>query len=202
MEAQVAIEHFDAENFEPMSDGPAISQDTEELAQGLSLLEADKYMRGYAYYSAELLKIQAAGAMRIQEITDWMHMHTERLEHRREFFAEVVKSHLKIQPDKTRSISLPSGDVKRRKVPESLKAGQEEEAKETLKKWALANKLEHIAVTPDMKRIRAHFKETGEIPPGTEVQDAYDSYSIKTGEVRSGRYAEGPVPLPGLSDNT
>jgi phage host-nuclease inhibitor protein Gam len=95
-----------------------------------------------------------------------------------ERWAELEKRAL-LGKGKTKSVDLPTGTLSWRRVGGRLKVLD----KDALAAWCVEHGpdsgLYRLKVEPEVAKVQAHFKETGEIPPGTEWEQETDKLYVK-----------------------
>ncbi len=103
----------------------------------------------------------------------------KRLEQLREAYteplAEVARQNL---PQGKRSLTLPYGTLRFRRVPAALAIDQEAE----VLAWAGTQCPEALKVSLLKTPLTEHWKATGEVPPGTAVVPEHDTFSIALAE--------------------
>ena len=79
---------------------------------------------------------------------------------------------------RSKTIDLPNGSISWRKSAEKLTVTD----KQALAEWAVGQGvlagLYRVTTAPDMKAIQAHFKQTGELPPGTDYSPEVETIHI------------------------
>jgi len=160
MEAQAAQPEADAEHALPTI------QDERK---------AEAHLRAMQYWQSQIDGIDAHAEAEIERIQQWANAEAGKLERKMAWHTRGLKAFCWSSGAKT--IRLIAGTLKRRKGRSKV----EVEDEMAYNKWALTqeNPLEFwTKVEAAKKRISKHIKETGEIPAGTDIKPADDTFSI------------------------
>lgn len=143
--------------------------------------EADRLLEEVADLQADLAHAKAVAEERMQPIMEWLdgkRAAAERAIAEREARVEAYLRFLQAQDPKKKTLELPHGKRQLRAAPPQFEwpaPGSDEEA--ALLAWATAEDLVRVKTELDKTGIKAHHKDTGEIPPGVEVRAGGLSYT-------------------------
>ena len=122
---------------------------------------------------AEIKELADAEIARIKE---WAEKQTKQHENSVEYLQGVLRPWFEEQGEK--SISLPSGRVRFRKVPDKFNFTDET----AVIAWAKVHQPKSIRVKEeiDKNEIKRYIKETGEMPDGVEVEKPEPVFEVKS----------------------
>lgn len=164
------VEDFEAEYDDHVHD---LGEDTPPSINMAA--DADRRLRSIRYWQGELDKVEALAEAEMQRVEAWLAKHEVRIRKRIHWNRDALQIYLWGTDQKT--IDLPSGKLKRRKGRERIDIVLEE----TFLQWAEHNKMEdmiRIKRSPDKKAVAAYVKESGEEPPGVELNVSEDTFSV------------------------
>jgi len=170
--AQHTLEHI-----EPETDGYEEEPTFDPEIAGNPSIANDHLRRLGRHYKA-MAELEALRDTEIEKIKLWFERASEPI------IKDIVHAEQSLQyyfinaPDDHKTIDLPNGRFARRNVAAKLKV----EDKNVAIKWAQEEGLDNILdykPTIIKKELDAHFKASGEIPEGCEVEAAHERYEYK-----------------------
>ena len=120
-------------------------------------------------------KVNVLAAEELRRIESWKEAQRKRIEKRISWNNEALRNWMWSTNKKT--VSLPSGTLRRRVGRDRIDVVLEE----TFLQWAEnagLDALMRVRRSPNKKAITAYVKETGEEPPGVELNRASDTFSV------------------------
>tara|TARA_R100000234_G_C4999885_1_gene179790 strand:+ start:2192 stop:2713 length:522 start_codon:yes stop_codon:yes gene_type:complete len=144
-----------------------------------SAIEANDRLRALDYWRKEKSSVESVASEEMGRIEVWRDRELRRVEKRIAWNENILREYLEARGKST--LSLPYGTLKARKGRERIDVPQEE----VFLHWAevsgrsdLVRKKE--TVSPDKKKILEWVRETGEEPPGVELNKGADTFSVNT----------------------
>ena len=136
--------------------------------------DAERRLQALRYWQSEMDRIHNLHAVELDRIDTWMDRHERRINKRIDWNKLALQEFIWASGKKT--IDLPSGKLTRRKGRERIDIVLEE----TFLQWAMKSheELTRTKISPDKKAITAYVKDTGEEPPGVELNINPDSFSV------------------------
>ena len=139
---------------------------------------ANDHLAKLACYYEEIKDLQAYRDAELEKINAWYERVAAPFEKDIRYHEASLEYYFIGLPDNKRTIDLPNGKFGRRKVNTRLKV----EDKKAVIAWAEAEGLKGLLdYKPQIIKaeLDAHFKSSGEIPEGCEVEPEHDRYDFK-----------------------
>lgn len=168
-------------------------RDDNFLEELLKEEEQKEEKQSEAYYDLLLLQIKSLdeeieknfneAEKEIEIIRNWAIKRNSTLNERKQFLEKQLESFLRERESKT--IKLPHGDIKLRKLPDKVEVEDMDEFLKNAKKELITIVPE--SMKPNLNAIKAFIKKTnGRVPKGCKVIEGKEEfkYTIKTEEVK------------------
>ena len=183
LDAAMAVEDFEAEYEEAAAAHHEhhYQVDSEEQLDppplGLEMdADADRRLRSIRYWREELDKVHALAVLENRRIAEWLEKHERRIEKRLRWNEDARRAYLWSTGKKT--LDLPSGQLRRRAGRERVDIVQEEVFIDWAEKAGMHDTLIRVKKAVDKKAALQFVKDTGEEPPGLELNVSEDSFSL------------------------